>query len=204
DQAAQEVLSQVALVRENWEAIAQRYLNEAKSAPDKLHATTLYLSTAELYLKYRAEGPEGEAFLRRALELDPKNRKASAHLERRLRARSAWDELETLLRARAEIAQTKEKRTQGLVALAEIEEKRGDRAKALEAWKRVLTVDPAYPRALRVLVDSLTESGDWAALVKVYETALKARPRGEHEQALYLQIGMLYWRKLSDLDSAEA
>src|SRR5205823_13277357 len=44
DNAAQEVLSHVALVRENWEAIAQRYLGEAKSTQDRQMATSLYLS----------------------------------------------------------------------------------------------------------------------------------------------------------------
>jgi pentatricopeptide repeat protein len=204
DAATHEVLSNLSLVRENWEPIATRYLTEAKQAQDRQLATSLYLSAAELYIKNQPDAEQGEAFLRRALELDPRNRKAAAHLERRLRARGAWDELGTLLARRAEGAGSKEERVQAMIALAELEERRGDKPKTLEAWRRVLSVDAASPRALRALVEALTSDADWAALVKVYEAALKARPRGEHEAALVLQIGMLYWKKLSDLDSAEA
>jgi tetratricopeptide (TPR) repeat protein len=203
DQAAQEVIAHVSLVRENWEPIAGRYLGEAKTATDRQLQTSLYLSAAELYLRYGPDPAHGEGFLRKALELDARNRKAAAHLERRLRARSAWDELEKLLKQRAETSPQKEERTVALTQLAEIEERRGDKARALEAWKRVLTVDPANPRALRALVESLTAESDWKGLAKVYETALKARPRGEHELALVLQIGMLYWKKLGDLEGAE-
>src|SRR5262249_30293004 len=133
----------------------------------------------------------------------PRNRKAAAHLERRLRAQGKGDELQALLTRRSESAATKEERAAAMVSLAELTEKQGDKDKTLAAWRPVLTMDAANTRALRALVEVLTDSGDWAGLVKIYEAALKARPRGEQEGALILQIGMLHWKKLQDLESAE-
>ena len=75
-----EGLAQMALIQSNWQPIASRYLQQAESAPDKTLASSLFGSVAEMYIKYRPDAPEGEAYLRRSLELDPKNRRASAHL----------------------------------------------------------------------------------------------------------------------------
>ena len=47
------------------------------------------------------------------------------------------------------------------------------------------------------------EAQNWQALIRVYENALRARPRGEPETAMYLQIGMLWWKKLGNLESAD-
>ena len=49
----------------------------------------------------------------------------------------------------------------------------------------------------------LSRQENWQALIGVYENALRARPRGEPETAMYLQIGMLWWKKLGNLDAAD-
>src|SRR5262249_13645699 len=73
-----------------------------------------------------------------------------------------------------------------------------------EAMRKILAVDPAHPRAMQSLIDTTTAAGDWSSLVKVYENALKARGRAaDSELGLYLQIAMLYWKRLGQLDTAE-
>src|SRR3954451_9640087 len=86
--AATESLAQMSLVRANWEPISKRYLQQAEGAKDPALASSLYGSVAEFHLKYRPGDGQGEAHLRRSLELDPNNRRSGGHLERLLRANS--------------------------------------------------------------------------------------------------------------------
>ncbi|HVV48627.1 MAG TPA: hypothetical protein VHO06_03125, partial [Polyangia bacterium] len=88
-----ESLAQMTLVRANWEPISRRYLQQAEAAKDPTLASSLHGSVAEFYLKYRPAGPEGEAALRKSLELDPANRRSAAHLERILRESGRREEL---------------------------------------------------------------------------------------------------------------
>ena len=74
---------------------------------------------------------------------------------------------------------------------------------AAESYKKALGLDPANARALSALVEWYTAEENWQALIRVYENALRARPRGEPETAMYLQIGMLWWKKLGNLEAAD-
>ena len=205
DQTAQELLAHIGLIRENWERIVKKYLDEAKVSTDRQLTTGLYLSVAESYARYRADAPEVESYLKKALEIEPRNRRAAGHLERILRKQARWDEVGRLLEARVEAAGSKEERVAALSATAELAASRLGRPEvAVEAMRKVLAVDPAHPRAMQTLIELHTSSGDWAALVKVYENALKARGRAaDSELGLYLQIAMLYWKRLANLDTAE-
>src|SRR5262249_2841418 len=57
DGTAQELLAHIGLVRENWERIVKKYLDEAKVSTDRQLTTGLYLSVAETYARYGGEAP---------------------------------------------------------------------------------------------------------------------------------------------------
>jgi golgin subfamily B member 1 len=211
DSAAAEQLSQMEMIRQNWERIVKKYVEEARVSTDRQLATGLYLSVAEGYARYRVgpieSTPEVEMYLRKALEVEPRNKRAARMLEQVLRRSERWDELAGLVEQRIDAAGTKEERIQALLAQAELA--RGPLGKpqlASDAMKKILAVDPAHPRALQVLIDGYMAEENWSALVKVYESALKARgPKsgpGE-ELGLYLQIAMTLWKRLGQLDAAE-
>jgi tetratricopeptide (TPR) repeat protein len=203
DEGAEDAIGHIALVRDNWPKIVKKYLEEAKDSTDRQLTTSLYLSVAEIYAKYQPDD-HVEAYLQQALEVEPRNLKASLRLERLYRGEQRWEDLVTLLQNRIEAAATKEERVQAYVSLAEIEgKKRGHKVEASEAYKKALGIDPANQKSLRALVDFYTAEENWQALIRVYENALRARPRGEPEIGMYLQIGMLWWKKLGNLDSAD-
>src|SRR5262249_6360081 len=85
DPNAHEWLAHAGLLRENWERIVRKYLEEAEASTARQLTTDLFMKIAEAYARYRPGAPEVEGYLRRALEVDPKNRRAAAHLERILR-----------------------------------------------------------------------------------------------------------------------
>src|SRR3569832_2773455 len=139
-------LAQMALIHSIWQPIASRYLQQAEAAPDKTLASSLFGSVAEMYIKYRPAAPEGETYLRRSLELDPKNRRSSAHLERLLRKRGRSDELLALLSSRASQAQTRDERALAEVAQAELSLKMGSQEAALGHFRKALGAAPGEGR----------------------------------------------------------
>ena len=203
DAMAREALEELALARENWKKFAAKYLDEAKAATDRRLTAQLYVSAAEAYVRFAPDAPEAEQYLRRALEIDPKHDKAAFHLARLLRRAERWAELASASDARAEHASGTDDKVAALIALSELA--RGplaDPARAGKALARVLELDPTHPRALRFATDAAAAAGDWRAVVGAYQAALRAKP-GTEDIGILLQIAMVLWKRLGDMDPAE-
>ncbi|HKE15362.1 MAG TPA: tetratricopeptide repeat protein [Kofleriaceae bacterium] len=207
DEDAQEVLAHLDLLRANWRKVVAKYLDEARGSTDRRLTTALYLSAAETTARYHRGAPEVEEFLRRALEVDPSNRRAATHLERLLRAGGKWTDLADLLQRRVESTGAADDRVHALVALSELALGPLQRHElAISCMKKVVALDPGNPRALSLLSDEFQREQNWSALVMLYTNALKARRRGagaDIEVGTLLQIAMLHWKRLGNLDAAE-
>ena len=71
-------------------------------------------------------------------------------------------------------------------------------------WHReVLRLSATEKASLQFCVDYFSAREDWVGLASVYEAALRTRRRGADELAMLIQIGMILWRKVADLDRAE-
>ena len=205
DPMAQEALGEIELAASNWQKFADKYVKEARASTDRSLATGLFVSAAEAYVRFAPESREAEDYLRKALEIDPRNGKAAFHLARLLRRAERWADLAALLEQRAELAPSTEEKVTALLSLADLARAHGGAdgpARADAAVRRVLQLDPAHPQALRAISDALAAAGDWRALVATYQAALGAR-READEMGMLLQIGMVLWRHLEDLDQAE-
>ncbi len=210
DATAQELLAHMGLVRDNWERIVKKYLEEAKVSTDRHLTSGLYLSVAESYARYRPNAGEVEEHLRKALEVDPQNRRALAHLERTLRKTEPWADVPSLLERRDYTPSGKDEKTHALLTLAEVARHRlGDSVFGADTLKKVLAIEPSNSRALTGLIEIYTADENWPALVKVYEAALRARrpgreqTGGDSELGLVLQIAMISWKRLANADLAE-
>src|SRR5690606_24658043 len=145
----------------HWRKFAEKFLQEAYASTDRNLATGLYRSAAEQYVRFAPDAPEAEQYLRKALEIDPKNSKAAFHLARLLRRASRWQDLGALLDERAERAPGLDEKIGALTQLAELSRSQlGDPARAVRSIQRVLALDPAHPRALRYVTDSAAAAGD--------------------------------------------
>ncbi|MDY0000848.1 MAG: tetratricopeptide repeat protein, partial [Polyangia bacterium] len=202
DGGAEERMSHIGLVRENWEKIVQKYLDEAQASTDKALTTSLYRSVAEIYQKNVPGAAEVETYLRRSLDVDPTNSKSAAHLERILRRAKRWDDLVAFLQGRIErledgAVRDSVRMTLGRVLGAEV----GDRDGMKAQFQKVLDRSPAHPLALSALADAYQEDEAWEDLILIYEASLAARG-GEPDLGLHIQIGMLWWKKVGDLEQA--
>ena len=203
--ASLESQSQMSLVQSNWEPISKRYLQQAESATDPALASSLYLSVSEFQLKYGgAPGvAEGERFLRKSLELDPRNRRSSQHLERLLRGSGKQDELLDVYSRRAEQAATKEDRAVAELAAGELSDKLGRPDQALAHYKKALESNPVEHRALRAVIAALSAQQSWTELSKILDTAARSK-RGEQDVALLVELATLLWKQLGQVKEAEA
>jgi tetratricopeptide (TPR) repeat protein len=204
DEVATETLQQIAIGRDNWEKFAQKYLDEARASTDRHLTTQLYLSAAEVVARHQPASPRVEEYLRQALAIDPKNRKAALHLERLLKRDERWADLQRLLADRVEAAATRDEKVAAHIGLAELASRHlGDADAARDALMKAIALDPSSPVALRQLAEIYAASEKWAELVALYQGALRGK-RGEGEDVgLLLQVGMIQWKRLDDLDAAE-
>ncbi|MBS1118787.1 MAG: repeat-containing protein, partial [Deltaproteobacteria bacterium] len=206
DSMAKEAIDELDLAVSNWKKFADKYVMEAGASTDRSLATGLFVSAAEAYVRFAPDAPEAESYLRKALEVDPKNTKAAFHLGRLLRRASRWQDLTSLLDQRAEIAPTVEEKVAALLGIAQVAREHLQEPEATArvdaAIKRVLQLDPAQPQALRAITDVMVSAGNWVALVGAYQAALKAR-RDIEDPGILLQIAMVLWKHIGDLDQAE-
>lgn len=211
DEDTLEAFENIQMMRANWEKIAAKYVEEAEAATDRQLATSLLLSAAELIWRNEAGSERIEQYLKRSLEIEPRNRKASSHLERLLREQGRFKELAALLETRSSAAATQAERVLALLAMGDLwsagaegaQELEADPVKALDYYRRALALDASHTRALRRLVGLLTQTEDWEALARVYEDALRARTPGEQDPGMLVQIAQLYAQKLEQPDKAE-
>ncbi|HEY1554250.1 MAG TPA: tetratricopeptide repeat protein [Kofleriaceae bacterium] len=202
DSLAKDGLDELEVARANWEKFAAKYIKEATASTDRSLATGLYVSAAEAYVKFAADGPEAEQYLRKALEVDAKNVKAAFHLVRILRRAQRWQDLGELLDDRAERAAAVEDRVAALLELHELANGAiGNAPRAERAVKRAIALDPAHPRALRSITDIAANAGDWPGVVAAYQAALKAKR--EEDLGTLLQIAMVLWKHVGEIDQAE-
>ncbi len=203
DTMAKEAITELEVAAQNWQKFADKYVQEASASTDRSLATGLYVSAAEAFVRFAPTANEAEGYLRKALEIDSKNTKAAFHLARLLRGSLRWVDLAVLLESRAELAATVDEKVSALLALAAISRTHlGDPARTDAAIKRVLHLDPGQPQALRQVTEELSSSQNWLALVATYQAALKARREGE-DIGVLVQIAMVLWRHVGDLDQAE-
>ena len=201
-----ETMEHIQLIRDNWEKVARKYIEEAEAVADsdRQLSTSLFLSAAEVIWRNSPEDERVEQYLRRSLEVEPRNNKASTHLERLLRRRLSLSALAELYEQRADVAATREDRVTAFLAAGDLWAHELDNLEAAAAhYKRALSLDPTNPRALKYLVQTLTAQENWTALVRFYEEALRGRPQGSQELQILLQMGLLYSGKLGQPDQAE-
>ena len=201
---AQDALTDLEGLRENWQKVVKKHLDDAKASTARQLTTELYTKVGELFAKYSPGSSDAEQYWFKALSVEPRNRRASQHLERLMRSSKRWPDLIKVYEQRADNAATKEERIAALLGLADLYIKElSNPEAAVEAHKKALNIDPANARALSALIKLYSDRQDWNSLIKLHEQALKARQRTDGELQTLLEIGRLYWHKLKNFEQAD-
>jgi tetratricopeptide (TPR) repeat protein len=188
----------------NWEERLQRTRGELARARG-VSASTLHVKVARTLLDHSPEDGDIEPSLRRALEADGHNVEARNLLLGLLRSQERWEEVGAVLEQKA--SDTSSRREDVRAALIELAELQrgvfGDEAAAAATFEKVLALDPSHPDALAFARAYHEGKQDWAALVDLYENALRLKRRTPEEMDLLLELGELLWRKVGDMQAAE-
>ncbi len=217
DTKAEEAIERSDARRAKWQDLVKRYVEEAKAAGEGSFRSSLLVSAAETAYRYGRPSFEGEkgkkkqlaalideiiAGLKEAIEIDPKNRRASLLLERVYRSEERWIDLAATLEQLATEASAKEEKIAGFVRLARVMRKKlGSPERAAAAYERVIDLSPGHPEATSALVDFFTEHEMWDHLVALYDEQLNTS-RGQ-DAGTILQIAMVQWRMRNAPEAAE-
>ncbi|MBK8482366.1 MAG: hypothetical protein IPL40_14575 [Proteobacteria bacterium] len=164
-----------------------------------------------------------ETLLRASLEVDPRNARASAQLDRLLARCGRISERLELLEQRRRVAIDPVERVAALLRLGDCwaEQPEGTPAEAgaagrrrgartptatdhaVACWRQVLVLDPSQPHALAQLVPVLEGRRDWAGIAEVFQSALQHGPPGERDVELLARLGQVLATRLDQPARAE-
>ena len=177
----------------------------AEATRDPRQRAAMLVEAASLWMEESPEDPQIEALLKEVLSADPRNEHARQLLQEFYESNRLWDELTSYLVGRAEATARKADRLAVYQRLATIaQNEMADADKAVEWHREVLKLNPVEQGSLGFCVDYYSEAERWHDLVGVYEAALRTRHRGGNESAMLVQIAMILWRKVEDLEQAES
>ncbi|WP_394820879.1 tetratricopeptide repeat protein [Pendulispora albinea] len=221
ERTATEALDRAEGKRTKWFEIVKRYVDEAKSTKDPAFKSSLFVTGAEAAYRYgrpqlqgegqkgqkKLEALEGEIVtgLKKALDIDPKNRRAAILLERVYRQRGEHAKVAEVLDQLARESTIKEEKSAAYLRLARVYAKRlDDPEKAIQAYQAVVDIAPGNVEATAALVDRFTERKEWDNLVGLYEDQLAAGSFAPGQEAgILLQIAMVHWKMREKTDAAE-
>ncbi len=220
DETVEEALERTRAMRAKWNDLVAKYVDEAKSATEPRIKASFLVSAAETAYRYgrAAVGSEKGAKkrlaalqnetitrLEEALEVEPKNKRAGALLERIYRESSRWEDLAKLLEVVSTEATSKDDKAAGFLRLARVLTKKiKSPQRALAAYERVIDLSPGQPEATSFLVDFFTEHEMWDHLVSLYDEVLSTAARhGQQDIGMILQIAMVNWKMRNKPEAAE-
>lgn len=186
---------------DNWEKILEKYITEADGASEPELATHLYFRAAEVAAKYGSDSEWVEMLLKKSYEKDPTHADTVKHIEYLLRARKRYAELADFLRGKLPRVEDPQERVACLLELAYLElEHTGEPQLAENHLKEAQKLSPGFEKITTLLVEAYTQQEKWEYLISLYENEYK---NGANADEMCLQLGMLWWKKVGDLDTAE-
>lgn len=191
--------------RSKWSEIMDRLAAESDEAQDDSLKAGLLLGAADVGLRYggaSADAAKLADFVERAVLLDPKVKRGAAHAEVTL-GREPKRLVEVLRLILGGTAAKDDRVAAGIKAGRILAKQLSDREGAVGVYEQILALSPGQPDALSFLAEAYNETEQWDQLVALYEEQLKGGIRGEAEQGVTLQIGMVHWKRRGKPDAAE-
>lgn len=179
-------------------------VEEARAARDARKKAALLTQAARALFEVDGADDRIVEILREALDADARNDDARVLIEHFYETNGQWADLVTWLEERAKATARKSDRQTILQRLAVIAHEALNDPERAVAWHReVLQLSPVETDSLNYCVDHYSDREQWRELVEVYEAALRVRTTGGNDGAMLVQIAMILWRKIADLDAAE-
>ncbi len=169
DREAVDRLKELYAKRRSYKPLYDLLAEQADSMPAGPARREVWTEMAKLAAERIDMGPQAVLLHKRVLDEDPSSSAALDALERQAERDKDFATVAEVLERRAAIATDDAARMNVLQKLGAIYSDRlHDGAKATEAWRRVLAIQPGHAKALRVLRDRHLAAGDYDGLADLY------------------------------------
>lgn len=135
---------------------------------------------------------------RKRLADDATDLEAMNGLCRALEASQAWDELVQALEARASIQEPAAAKADRVRIARIYAEVHGDRATAIQAWRRVVELHGGDDESFQALSALLTAEERWVELGELIQQEVEVAREPERKRQLLLELGALHEERTSD------
>jgi tetratricopeptide (TPR) repeat protein len=206
DEAAAEIVAREGQKREKYREVAARYLEEAEQSGDDGFKAALLASAADVLMRFGGDADlqEAQGHVARALQLDPRSRRAGGLAE--LLAKKSGDArlLAAVQKTLLDGATSKDERLAAALRLGRTYRKLEEHARAADAYAVALEVAPHDATAQRLLAESYQAAEDWDRLAALYEEQLRGgKLKHDDELGLLIQVGLLHWKRRHAPEQAE-
>jgi golgin subfamily B member 1 len=169
DREAIDRLRELYVKRRSYRALFELLSQEADATPSGPERRELWTEMARLAAERLDMGPQAVALYKRVLDEEPSASGALDALEKQAERDKDFATVAEVLERRATVAVDDAVRLSVLQKLGSIYSDRlHDPGGAMSAWQRVLAIQPAHAKALRVLRDSHLAIGDYDGLTVLY------------------------------------
>ncbi|MBK6691681.1 MAG: tetratricopeptide repeat protein [Myxococcales bacterium] len=159
---------------------------------------------ATLLVEAVGDTNRAKPYLARILAKEPTNERAFLRLKQILTNEEQWGALEELYERASESAPGADEKASLLSEIALVaEEITGDKAKAIQYYRRILEVAPEHEQAFRALDSLYASMADWTALAALLDARV-GRLAGEQALHLKERIGVIMYRHIGQPERALA
>jgi len=202
---AQKALSRLYEKHGRFAELAAMYEQEVAQTRDRDQAISTLHQVSSIYEDHLQDTDRAAGALRRVLELAPEHLPTIRALARLYERAGRWAEVIEM----NDLESSHTGDTKQIVSLlhrnAEIyEEKLQKPEEAIEAYRKLLALSPAYLPALKALGRLYAIRQRWSDLIQMYRQEADIAPSIEHAAILTYKIGEIHEDRLGDVDQAVA
>lgn len=194
------MLGRLLAERGDWDGLVALHTSELRAMTDARARAARYFKIGEVHELQRDDPMAAGAAYRSAVEHDPDFKQAGKALARMLIRLGEWEAYVELLEAEAERASDVQSAVYVLGRVAEVYALQlNDPERALQAWRRLLDLDPANLDAVRTMARLCDRTGRWEELLDANERELDLIAGAPGELDLLVRSAEIAERALNEL-----
>ncbi len=140
---------------------------------------------------------------REMLEVDPTSGAAVSALVRLTRELEQWEEHVQFLGIESDLTEDDQHVVSLLLRMGEIQEQKlGQELEAVETYRKLMSIDPFYPPAIRNLGRLLHRLAQYDELISLHRQELDVTTEADEKSLLHYRVGKIYEERMNDLDEA--
>ncbi|MDI7266447.1 MAG: hypothetical protein QME96_00435 [Myxococcota bacterium] len=188
---------------ERYEDLAQVFLRKAEILRDPAEVREQFLQAGRIYEEILDRRDSAIGVYRMLLDRDGEDVTAVDKLIELYIRKQAWEDLLPMYDRKSDLIQDVDERKRILLEMGAVfRHEVGNRAKAIDTYKRIIEMDPSDLQAIAQLDELYEETGSWHDLLHIIEREADLATDPNEMQAFRFRIGRIWEQKLADVPRA--